>query len=247
MSVIVPAAGCGARAGLNGNKVLAPLQGRPLLWWTLRNLARASGWPAGVRLHEVIVAARPTEFPLIEPLFTTLHGSSTPGDDDLLRCQWRLVEGGATRQDSVFAAAEVAAGDFLLVHDAARPALSPALKQRVCEAALDCGAAIAALPVADTVKVVRAVGETPRIKQTLDRAAIWLAQTPQVFRRAILLEALQQARLDNYAGTDCASLVERLLTADGDMRYPVCVIEGEPQNLKVTYAADLERAAGFIA
>jgi 2-C-methyl-D-erythritol 4-phosphate cytidylyltransferase len=124
----------------------------------------------------------------------------------------------------------------------------------VCRAALRDGAAIAALPASDTVKLARLQegkiekggGAQAVVEQTLDRGTIWLAQTPQVFRREILCEALARAEADGFIGTDCASLVERLSGPDRQPLQRVTIVEGEARNFKITFAADLERAAALI-
>ncbi len=148
-----------------------------------------------------------------------------------------LVEGGATRQDSVTNAVRAARGDWILVHDAARPCLSRATIEATLAAAKLSGAAIVALPVSDTVKRAAPDGS---IGETLNREEIWLAQTPQIFRREPLLAALESAHSDNWQGTDCASIMERA-------GHKVTLVPGEAENLKVTYAADLERAAIILA
>lgn len=233
ISVIVPAAGCGARAALNGNKILAPLRGSfsphgefSVLFWTL-NALRAASYPVDAEVIEMLVVARPEEFEAIETIWQQCAFS--------LDC--RTVAGGATRQDSVYAGVQAARGDFILVHDAARPCISAEVVNRTVAAALASGAAIAALPVSDTVK--RADRQNC-IAQTLDRSEIWLAQTPQVFRRDLFFAALQSAQEAQFQGTDCASLLERA-------GVPVALVEGEANNLKVTYAADLERAAAILS
>ena len=147
-----------------------------------------------------------------------------------------LVEGGATRQDSVTNAVRAAKSDWVLVHDAARPCVSRALIQSVLQAATATGAAIAALPVSDTVKRAAPDGS---ISETLNRDEIWLAQTPQVFRREPFLAALENAQRDGWQGTDCASIMERA-------GHKVVLVKGESENLKVTYAPDLERAAAIL-
>jgi 2-C-methyl-D-erythritol 4-phosphate cytidylyltransferase len=206
---------------LSGNKILAPLGGHPLLWWTLRALTNPEAWPTDAEL-DVIVAGRPDEFAAI----TACAPPAVP---------FRVVEGGASRQASVGNAASAACGELLVVHDAARPNPSPALITGVCRAAMASGAAIAALPAADTVKVVNAQAV---IQSTLDRRALWLAQTPQAFHRELFLRALHEAERDGFEGTDCASLVERL--------HPVQVVNGEATNIKVTYAEDLRRVADAL-
>lgn len=257
ITAVVPAAGCGARAGLSGNKILAPLGGRPLLWWTLRTLLQAG------QCAEIVIAARRDEWDDIRTVLSRLdHDLSQPlqvieGGYHVNPAQRqrsdfpvRLIEGGGTRQQSVHNAVRAAAGDFVLVHDAARPLLSSDLIARVVQAALRDGAAIAALPVSDTVKsVAEKTSKNGRIvvNETLKRETIWLAQTPQVFRRAVLQEALERAESDGFSGTDCASLVERLLDESGAALHPVTVVAGEERNFKVTYAADLQRAAALLS
>jgi 2-C-methyl-D-erythritol 4-phosphate cytidylyltransferase len=233
ISVIVPAAGCGARAALNGNKILAPLRGSfspqgefSVLFWTL-NALRDANYPEGTELLEIIVVARPEEFDAVQTVWNQCGFT--------IDCQ--TVAGGATRQDSVYEGVKAARGDFVLVHDAARPCLSSDVLQRTVTAALASGAAIAALPVSDTVK--RSNGQD-FISQTLDRSEIWLAQTPQVFQRDLFLEALQSARQTGFQGTDCASLLE-------SAGHSVALVVGDVNNLKVTYAADLERAAAILS
>ena len=140
------------------------------------------------------------------------------------------VAGGAERQDSVRAGLAALPADvvWVAVHDAARPCVRPEDVARVVEAACETGAAILAVPVADTVKRVR----DGRVAETVERSALWAAQTPQVFRRDWLEEAHAKARAEGVLGTDDASLVEAL-------GLPVAVVPGDPANRKVTTAADL--------
>jgi len=187
----------------------------------------AAARPAALRCEEIIIAARREEWAQVE--------NAIPEE---LRAQVRLIEGGANRQQSVFNLARAACGEWILVHDAARPLVSPGLVERVCAAALETGAALAATRVCDTVK--RAQGGQNVVSETLKREDIWLAQTPQVFRRELFLKALQQAEDDGFIGTDCASLVERLGIAS------VALVEGEAENIKVTFAQDLRRAEELL-
>lgn len=121
---------------------------------------------------------------------------------------------------------------IVLVHDAARPLVPMAVVDRVVEAARAGRSAIAALPVVDTLKEVDAAG---CIVRTVERAALWRAQTPQGFPRDVLLRAHRAAEDGGYDGTDDASLVERL----GE---PVEVVRGSERAMKVTDAGDFERA-----
>ena len=146
----------------------------------------------------------------------------------------RTVAGGTRRQDSVanaFAAVSTIA-DVIVIHDAARPFVSVELIDRTVRAAYEYGAAIAALPVTDTVKQI-AEGSRRVISGTLPRDTIVLAQTPQAFRRDILARAMAVA--EGSEATDEATLVERA-------GFPVHVVDGEAANIKVTTQADLSDA-----
>ena len=143
-----------------------------------------------------------------------------------------VVPGGAARADSVRAGL-AALGDcgVVLVHDAARPFASPALARAVALAAARDGAALAALGAVDTVKRV----EGQRVRETLDRRSIWLAQTPQGFRADLLRRAFAAAGAAAAEVTDECQLVERL----GE---PVTIVPGEAGNFKITTAGDVARA-----
>jgi 2-C-methyl-D-erythritol 4-phosphate cytidylyltransferase len=143
------------------------------------------------------------------------------------------VAGGAHRSQSVLAALGAARGDPVLVHDAARPLLTPGLVRAALAEldAHDCDAVIAAAPVTDTIKEV-AEGVVTR---TLERSGLWAVQTPQVFRRAVLERALREPEDVLAAATDDAWLVER---AGGTVR----VVTAPAENLKVTTRGDLHVA-----
>jgi 2-C-methyl-D-erythritol 4-phosphate cytidylyltransferase/2-C-methyl-D-erythritol 2,4-cyclodiphosphate synthase len=149
----------------------------------------------------------------------------------------RIVSGGSRRQDSVtnaFAAISTGA-ELVVIHDAARPFASPALISRTIAAAAECGAALAALPARDTVKrVVEAdQGATTRlVVETLPRQSIYLAQTPQAFRRDVLAAALALGARDDVDATDEATLAERA-------GHRVSIVEGEQTNLKITVPSDV--------
>ncbi len=241
ISVLVPAAGCGARAALNGNKILAPILGKPLLWWTLHALSSQTEFGAisstrSVRIVEIVIAVRDEEREIVQRIY----------EETQIDLPLRFARGGTTRAASVHQAAQTAHGDFVLVHDAARPCLTNEITSRVVDAALENGAAIAALPADDTVKrVVENDGiGTILIAETLDRSEIYLAQTPQMFRRDWLLRALEFAHSENWLGTDCASYVENwaskaeLRVRDVEFKG-VAIVRGDSFNLKVTYASDV--------
>jgi 2-C-methyl-D-erythritol 4-phosphate cytidylyltransferase/2-C-methyl-D-erythritol 2,4-cyclodiphosphate synthase len=181
------------------------------------------------QIHELIVAL-PSEIAADPPPYLTR--ASKP---------LQIVTGGARRQDSVARAFEALspATDVVVVHDAARPFASPDLLSRTIAAALDSGAAVAALAARDTVKRARAKDSVSYVAETLPRATIYLAQTPQAFRRAVLGEALSSSD-PQVDATDEASLAERA-------GFAVRIVEGEPSNIKVTTPEDLEAAEKLAA
>jgi 2-C-methyl-D-erythritol 4-phosphate cytidylyltransferase len=144
----------------------------------------------------------------------------------------QVIDGGAERHDSVAnALARVKPeADFVCVHDAARPCLVNEWIDKVFDAAQKTGAAIFAIPVSGTLK---RVGPDHVIQETVSRSGLWEAQTPQVFRRELLLEAY--AKRGSFAATDDAQLVERL-------GHAVAVVPGSPVNLKITTREDLRLA-----
>ncbi len=172
--------------------------------------------------EQIIVVAKSEEFDLIR---------EAAGDIPI-----HLVEGGKTRQESVYNGVREARGDLVLVHDAARPCISLEVILNVIEAAKVTGGAIAALPATDTVKRAGANGQ---IERTLDRSEIYLAQTPQVFKREPFFVALEKAQRSGYVATDCASVME-------EQNLPVQLVAGDANNLKVTFAPDLERAEAIL-
>ncbi|HEY1450251.1 MAG TPA: 2-C-methyl-D-erythritol 4-phosphate cytidylyltransferase [Solirubrobacteraceae bacterium] len=219
---LIVAAGSGQRLGADRPKALVELAGRPMLQWSLQALA------AMAEIEQIVVALPPGE--------STECLRSTAGSVEVLG-----IDGGATRSQSVLKALAAARdGDPILVHDAARPLLTPALARQVIaalEADGEAAAAIAAAPVTDTIK---RLGEDGGVVETLDRSALWAVQTPQVFRRTALMSALEASAEVLADATDDAWLIER---AGG--RVVVAPVAGE--NLKVTTLLDLHVAAELLA
>jgi 2-C-methyl-D-erythritol 4-phosphate cytidylyltransferase len=149
-----------------------------------------------------------------------------------------VVRGGARRQDSVeegFRRVDPRRTDIVLVHDGARPLVTPALIRRVIRAAEKSGAAIPALPLSDTVKDVAG----GRVLRTLDRTRLVGVQTPQGFATAVLGQALERARADHFVGPDDAALVEHL-------GHTVTVVDGDATNIKITTLLDLTLAEAYL-
>jgi 2-C-methyl-D-erythritol 4-phosphate cytidylyltransferase len=150
----------------------------------------------------------------------------------------KIVLGGKERFDSVANALQRVAdeADFVAVHDAVRPCLQAEQIDAVFAAAAAVGAAVLAVPVTDTLKRADAKG---RIEATVSRDRLWLAQTPQVFRKDWLIEAYARRGQLGQAITDDAQLVE----AAG---HPVQIVEGDPSNIKITTRADLQLAEAIL-
>lgn len=220
-AALVAAAGGSTRMG-GVNKLLAPLEGVPVLVRTLASLQLANG------VDEIVVAAREEDILEISQLCRT-YG--------ITKCT-KVVRGGESRVHSVLLAALEAAPEMelLAVHDGARPLVTPELVDRVVAAAARCSAAAPAVAVKDTVKAVRADGA---VEETLDRERLRAVQTPQVFEASLLKAALQSALEREDPVTDDASAVERLGKA-------VFLVDGEEENLKITTPLDLILAEAII-
>ncbi len=220
-SAIVVAAGSGSRLGRGEPKAFVTLGGKTLLLRVLRTLARVRG------LAEAILAVPAG----LEPQARTEAAAAA------LPVPVKVMAGGAERHESVrialgLVSAEV---DLVVVHDAARPLATPDLFERCLDAAVQSGGAIAAIRVADTLK--RVSGGT--IAETVPRAELWQAQTPQAFRRDLLIAAHERASNDGSAATDDAGLVERI-------GGTITVIDGSPLNLKITTPEDLQIAEALV-
>jgi 2-C-methyl-D-erythritol 4-phosphate cytidylyltransferase/2-C-methyl-D-erythritol 2,4-cyclodiphosphate synthase len=217
VTAIIAAAGAGRRLGAGTPKQLLELGGRTILEHSVEAFA------SHPRVQEVIVAV-PAELARTPPAW--LRG----------RPRVRVVSGGERRQDSVANAFDAIdeRTDLVLVHDAARPFVTHELISRSIDAAAEHGAAIVAQPVRDTVKRVTAAAGSVRIRETLPRESIFLAQTPQAFRRAVLREAVTLGRTGVEA-TDEAALAEQA-------GHVVHIVEGTVENVKITTAAELEAA-----
>ena len=215
VAVLVPAGGIGARLGSRTPKQFLALGREPILAATLRHFRRHP------RVAGIVVAAPAAH---IARTRRVLGSGGAPVT---------VVTGGATRQESVWAALQVAptSAAVIVVHDAVRPFVTRPLIDALIAAAERHGAAICGLPIAETVKRVR----DDVVEATLDRDGLWAVQTPQAFRAAILREAHDKARRDGFMGTDEAMLVERL-------GHPVRMVRGLAENVKITTAEDLGRA-----
>jgi len=221
-AVILPAAGGATRFGGPVNKVLVPLGGVPLIVHALRAFLSRPDVTA------VVIPTSPA---------TGLSNSKSP---ELAAClrdpRVRVCAGGASRAESVKRGlAEVPAGpEWVAVHDAARPLVSQELITRTLAAAVEHGAAVGAVPIAQTVK--EAEGPLPaKVFRTVQRSRLWAVQTPQIVRRRDLEAAFETCPLPLEQVTDDLQLIELA-------RKPVWLVEGDERNLKVTTQTDLRIA-----
>jgi 2-C-methyl-D-erythritol 4-phosphate cytidylyltransferase len=230
VTVILPAAGLGTRMGRavpekagTSRKQFMLLDGSPILLHTIRKFAST---PA---VSEIVVALRPEDIEWVRELLRVEKFGKPV----------RLVEGGDSRQESVeHALATLDAGtELVAVHDAVRPFIEHSVLDKVFAEAEESGAAIVGIVPVDTVKQVH----RNKIRQTIPRERLILAQTPQVFRFDLLKSAFAKAREDGFAGTDESSLVERLDQVE------VSVVPGSDRNLKITKPSDMDLARLFLA
>ena len=217
--MLIPASGTGTRMGASLPKQYLALAGRPMLQHVLETCAAAK-----IVFHTYVVVASTDRW--IDSLWAAaphLHARVS-----VLHC------GGETRQQSVANALaairpEIDDTDWVLVHDAARPGLTATLIERLIDAVRDDAVGgLLAMPLADTVKRADA---QQRVAATVDRTTLWSAQTPQMFRYALLQRALQHAHETSGAVTDEASAVEAL-------GLQPCLVEGSSCNFKVTLPDD---------
>ena len=229
-SAVVVAAGSSSRMGGKVNKPYLTLRGRAVLSWTLSALARVRG------LREIVLVTRPEERTRAR---RAVVKARLPRSLSV-----RFADGGARRQDSVLngvRAASTEAG-LILIHDAARPFPPAAAIAAAQAAALACGAAILAVPVRDTVKKQFKIQNSKfKIQATVPRAGLWLAQTPQVFRRELILELLERLARETpgVEVTDDAAVCERYGQA-------VALVESNATNFKITRPEDLKIAEALL-
>uniref|UniRef100_C6E7N7 2-C-methyl-D-erythritol 4-phosphate cytidylyltransferase n=1 Tax=Geobacter sp. (strain M21) TaxID=443144 RepID=C6E7N7_GEOSM len=221
---LIPAAGMGKRMGAGSNKQYLLLDGMPILARTVAVFESA---------------------PFIDGIYLVSPEQEIPFCRSEVVDRYRftkvraIVPGGAERQHSVCnglnAMSDAASDDLVLIHDGVRPFVSQEMLQAAADAAREHGASVVAVPVKDTVKVVKGgvIAETP------PREKLWLAQTPQAFRYGLIRDAHARAKAEGYLGTDDASLIEH---QGGEVR----IVTGDYRNIKITTPEDLVLAEAFL-
>ena len=214
VSAVIVAAGTSKRMNDGVDKLAVQLSGKPLLAWTISRFESAE------IIDEIIVVTKKDEIAKVKEM-TKSEG---------FRKVTSVVKGGAYRQQSAQNGLNAVSTDskVVLIHDGARPLIRISDIKKIVESAKENGAALLAVPSKDTVKEV----QNGIVTQTLPRESVWLAQTPQGFRKELLQEAFSSAEKEGYIGTDEASLVERL-------GKDVAIVEGHSSNIKVTVTSDI--------
>src|SRR5216684_2027797 len=234
VAVILPAAGLGTRMGRTSaetagtsRKQFMLLEGSPILLHTVRKFA------ASDRVSEIVIALRREDLAFVDELLR----------QEIRNKPVRVVEGGNSRQESVERGLAAVSPDteLVAVHDAVRPFVDLEIIEKAIEEAAETGAAIVGIVPVDTVKqVTGAQAGGARVRATISRERLVLAQTPQVFRYDLLKQAFEKARADGFTGTDESSLVERLEQVE------VRVVLGSDRNIKITKPADMDLARLFL-
>ncbi len=223
VSVIIAAAGNSTRYGTGKSKQFLILDNTPVLIKSIQAFEEIDD------VKEIIVTARKQDFDIIED-FIAQYG---------VRKVKHIVEGGATRQDSIYAAVEKIdeKADLVAVHDGARPLIKRKVIESVIQKADEVDAAACAVPVKDTIKIIDSSG---KIVTTPERDSLRAVQTPQIFRFSLYKEAIEKAVLDGKQYTDDCQLVESI-------GHPVYLVDGDYENIKITTPDDLLVAEKFLS
>ncbi len=218
--VVIPAAGTGKRMGMEKNKLLIHIDEIPVLVHTLK-IFEKDNWCKSITL--------------------VIHKQDRKEISDLVE-QFQLrkiavmVEGGSERQQSVYKGLQQLQSEcIVLIHDGARPFVKQKYLHQLVEKANHYGGAVLAVPVKNTIKMVR----NRIVEETIDRSTLWSIQTPQAFQLHLIMNAHKKAEEDGYIGTDDASLLERF-------GGKVVVVEGDYENFKITTPEDLIFANAII-
>ncbi len=222
---VIPAAGSGTRMGFSRPKQFMDLCGKPLLAATLERFQQCD------LIDGIVVVVSEQDITYCTNEIVKQYGLSKVAT---------VVAGGQSRQESVRNGIEAVSNSSMriLIHDGARPLVTPELIERVIKASWRCRAVIPGIPVKDTLKEIDSRG---RVVKTVERDMLWVIQTPQIFQGEDIRVAHKKAREEDWEGvTDDAFLIE-------GMGIPVDVIEGEDTNIKITTMKDLDFARSFLS
>ena len=220
---LIAAAGLGKRMNAKISKPFIPIFGKPILAYTIEKFEQCKF------IEKIYLIVNPEERDFCSKDIILKYNFSKIQE---------LIEGGETRQDSVYNGLKVLGPDtdIVVIHDGVRPLVEKTIIQESIEAAQEYGAAIAAIPLKETVKKSR---KDFFINETLNREEIWRAQTPQTFKYDIILSAYHQSYKDKFFATDDATIVERY-------GHKVKMIIGSEGNIKITTPFDIIIAENFL-
>ena len=223
-AAVIVAAGRGSRMKSDIPKQYLLLKGKPILCHTVQAFLDLDG---EYRTELVVLVVSPGEEEYVRTEILEAYG--------IRDGRIRIVPGGKERHDSVYQgllACQDADCSIVMIHDGARPLITPEVMKRTIEGALECGAAVAAVPVKDTIKVA---DDSSHVKETLDRSRLWAVQTPQTFLLSEIREAHERYQKEGLSVpvTDDAMMVEQIL------KKPVRLVMGDYRNQKVTTPEDL--------
>lgn len=213
ITLIIPAAGIGKRFSNDNKKQFVEFDGKPLIYWTIKRLFDA------YKFHELVIGLNKEDINYMENIVSEFK----------LNIPVKYGNGGEERANTVLNCIEIAASDFVAVHDSVRPFVNDSTISNVIESAFTNNASICGIPVRDTVKKC----DNNKILFTISRDNMFLAHTPQVFKKDVIYNALKKAIDDKVLVTDEASACEY-------MGIPVNMVLSNYENVKVTYAEDIE-------
>lgn len=223
VSAVVPAAGAGQRLPGLVEKPYLYLGNKPILAWTIERLSSCQ------QIDEIIIVVSPVNIGMCQEKVVSQYNFAKVK---------KVVPGGPTRSESVYNGLQKInpAADMVLIHDGVRPFVSPDIVSLTLEAGQFAGAAVSAVPVVSTVKRVK---KDMTVQQTIDRQNMVMVQTPQAFKKDLIMRAHTRAQEKDFQATDDAGLVEWL-------GQPVQVVMGSYINIKITTPDDLMLARGLL-
>lgn len=222
-TAIVLAAGRGSRMGTTVQKQYLDLQGKPVLYYSLKAFENSS------YIDEIILVTGEEEREYCRKEIVERYG--------FLKVH-KIVAGGSERYFSVWNGIQAAEpGGYVFIHDGARPFVDEQMIERIYQQVRTKKACVAGMPAKDTIKIA---DENGVVKETPDRDRVWIVQTPQVFAWEIVREAYAMLMESGEAVTDDAMAVEKML------QYPVCLVQGSYENIKITTPEDLILADAFL-
>lgn len=220
LGAVIVAAGSGTRMGTAEKKQFLNLNGKPILAWTV------DVFQAMPEVKQMVIVTAEADRERCESLGLISGWNKVSA----------FVHGGADRQASVLSGVRALKNEWVLVHDGVRPLVTSTAVRRCLQAAEEHGAAVLAVPVKDTIKKVDKQGF---VIDTPDRSSLWAMHTPQIFRRTILLAALERAVASGEMLTDDAAAVERA-------GHRIFLVQDDETNLKITTPSDLEIAEFWL-